>query len=186
MTTSHLDILDGNGQPTKLATDLTADVHTPLHQISGPVACLQQDAWLVALDAGGSEIGSIASIAEGAVPGEGVRIGGSNLAVKRDFKNIATNTTDGSVVAAVASHKIRVHSLVLHCGSSATSATLNTKPSGAGSAISALHALGSNGVLVLPFNAAGWFETGVGEGLSMTTSAGGSSIGVEVQYSEVA
>lgn len=103
--------------------------------------------------------------------------------VKNTFASINAGTTDGSVIAAVAGAKLRVLAVVLQCAGTATTATFNTKPSGAGSAISMTFANGANGGAVLPFNPYGWFETGVGQGLSLTTGAG-SATGVQVTYTE--
>lgn len=98
--------------------------------------------------------------------------------------NVAASGTDTAVVAAVTSKKIRVISFRLHAGSTATNITFNTKPAGAGTAISELFALGANGGRAEAFNPAGHFETASGEGLSATTGAG-STTGVGVVYVEV-
>lgn len=103
---------------------------------------------------------------------------------KRAFANIATATTDGSVVAAVAGKKIRVLAVSVTTGATATSTTFNTKPTGAGTAISATFTLGANGSKEMAFNPTGWFETNAGEGLSATTSAAGATTGIHVVYVE--
>ena len=110
---------------------------------------------------------------------------GSNvLTLKRAKANIAAATTDGSVVAAVSGKKLRVLAAVVMAGGTATNITFNTKPAGAGTAISMLFACGANGGAALPFAHGGWFETSSGEGLSATTGAG-STVGVQVIYVEV-
>jgi hypothetical protein len=103
--------------------------------------------------------------------------------VKRTFANVAASQTDSSLVAAVPGSAIKVLGLVAKCGGTATNITFNTKPSGAGTAISCLFANGINGETVLPEteNGDGWFETAVGEGLTCTTGAG-SSTGVQIIY----
>lgn len=108
-----------------------------------------------------------------------------SIPYKRAFVNVATNQTDSSVVAAVTGAVIRVVSVAAVCGGTATSVTFNTKPAGAGSAISCLFADAANGGFVLPFNQFGWFETNVSEGLTVTTTAAGSTTGIIVQYQEV-
>lgn len=113
-----------------------------------------------------------------------VRAGGASLAPKFAFANIAASTTDGAVVAAVASKKIRVLALAAVCGGTATTLVFTSKPAGAGSAISPTYANGANGGEALPFSPVGWFETVAGEGLSATTGAG-STTGVQVVYVEV-
>lgn len=110
---------------------------------------------------------------------------GSVLTVKRQARNIAASQTDAVGVAAVAGKKIRVLGLVLHGGDSAGSAvTLNTKPSGSGTAISPVFELGINQSVVLPQSKDGWFETTAGQGLSITTGAG-STTGIQIIYVEV-
>lgn len=104
--------------------------------------------------------------------------------LKRAFANVNASSTDASVVDAVPGKRIQVCAVVFVCGGTATNATFNTKPSGAGSAISALFANAANGGAVLPFAEAGWFATNVGEGLSLTTGSG-SATGVQVIYMEV-
>lgn len=98
--------------------------------------------------------------------------------------NVAASQTDSAVVAAVTSKKIRVLEFRLHAGATATNVTFNTKPGGAGTAISELFALGANGGRADGLNALGHFETASGEGLSVTTGAGATT-GIGVVYVEV-
>lgn len=95
--------------------------------------------------------------------------------------NVAAGGTDTPLVAAVAGKRIRVLAAIMVCGSTATTFTFNSKPGGAGSAISPTFPNGSNGGAVLPFCPAGWFQTNVGEGLSATTGAG-STTAVQLVY----
>ena len=95
--------------------------------------------------------------------------------------SIAAATTDGALIAAVAGKKIRVVSLVISPGTTATVSTFNSKPAGAGVAISAPIYPAANQVVPLPFNPAGWFETASGEGLTVTTSAGATT-GYQITY----
>lgn len=111
-------------------------------------------------------------------------IAGSQVQIKRAKANIAASTTDGAVVSAVTSKKIRVISYQLMAGATATDATFNTKPGGAGTAISMLHACAINGGISCGFHPGGYFETSSGEGLTLTTGAG-STVGVQVSYVEV-
>lgn len=106
-----------------------------------------------------------------------------SFVVKKAFVNVAASQTDSSIVAAVAGSAIKVLGLVAQAGGTATTIVFNTKPAGAGSAISATFQNGINGSVVLPEteNGDGWFETAVGEGLSCTTGAG-STTGVQVIY----
>lgn len=83
---------------------------------------------------------------------------------------IAPSQTDTSVVALVSSKKIRVLSLVVQCGATATTITFESD----GGADTRLHKVpaGANGGQVLGFNPLGWFETVAGEALIATTGAG--------------
>ena len=98
-----------------------------------------------------------------------------------EFKNVAAGQTDSSIVAAVSGWRIRVLSLAFVCGGTATNATFNSKGSGAGTACSPLFANAANGGAVLSHNPRGWFETELGEGLTLTTGSG-STTGVIVSY----
>jgi hypothetical protein len=89
---------------------------------------------------------------------------------------IGASTTDGAIVTGIPGKKVRITSLLVVPGAS-TTVTLNSKPAGAGTALTP--ALGA--VTVLPPNSDGWFESNVGEGISVTTSAGAPSA-VTVNY----
>jgi hypothetical protein len=68
------------------------------------------------------------------------------------------------------------------CGSTATSLVLNSKPGGAGAAITATFTLGVNGVLQLSVDDGfGFAVCAAGQGLSATTGTG-STVAVQVQY----
>lgn len=110
---------------------------------------------------------------------------GSLSPVSRAFANIGSATTDGAIVSAQGSgKKIRVLAAVAKAGGTATTITFNTKPGGAGSAISALFANAANTDTTLFYNPHGWFETNANEGLTATTGTG-SSTGVQVIYAVV-
>ena len=66
----------------------------------------------------------------------------------------------------------------------ATNVTFNSKPGGAGTAISELFALVANGGRAESPSPLGHFETTSGEGLAVTTGSG-STTGVGVVYIEV-
>lgn len=99
----------------------------------------------------------------------------------RAFANVAASQTDSVIVAAVAGKKIRVLAWGAVAGATATNLTFNSKPAGAGVAISQLFANGANGGEVYNFNPLGWFETVAGEGLTVTTGAGATT-GINVSY----
>lgn len=105
-----------------------------------------------------------------------------NTPLQRTQATVAGGTTDGPVVTAVAGKRIRVLAFHLSGGTAAaTTVAFNTKPAGAGTAISPVIPLATNGNDVAPFNEGGWFETSVGEGLAVTTGAG-AAVGVIVTY----
>jgi hypothetical protein len=99
-----------------------------------------------------------------------------------ELANIVTGTTDGAIVTAIANRRIRVLAVAMVAGGTATSTTFNSKPAGAGTAISPLFANAANGGAVLPVNDHGWFTTNLGEGLTATTTAAGSTTGILITY----
>ncbi len=107
--------------------------------------------------------------------------GGVALTPAYAFANVAASQTDSSIVTATAAKVIRVLQVAFVAGATATNITFNTKPTGAGSAISPLFADAGNGGVVLPYSPVGWFETGSGEGLTVTTGAGATT-GILVTY----
>lgn len=72
-----------------------------------------------------------------------------------------------TVVAAVASAKIRVTQLVLV---NTAAQTLNFKSGAGGTALQGAMSLPATGTLVLPFNPNGWFETAAGAALELSQS----------------
>lgn len=100
------------------------------------------------------------------------------------FANVAASQTDSVIKAAFTGKRINVLAVYCVAGGTATNLTFNTKPAGAGTAISALLANAANGGAVLPFNPKGWFTTAAGEGLTVTTAAG-STTGIGVVYEVV-
>lgn len=101
------------------------------------------------------------------------------------FANINGGVTDGAVVAATPAKKIRVVAAVLQAGAAAITVTFNSKPGGAGVAITSAFALVGGGNLVFPFNPEGWFETVAGEALTATTGASANPVGIQLTYALV-
>lgn len=97
---------------------------------------------------------------------------------------IASATTDGAVVAAVAARIIRVTSYVLSPATTATACTFTSKPAGSGVAKSAVITTATGTPFSSGYNPEGWFDCVVGEGLSLTTGTG-STVGVQVTYTLV-
>lgn len=98
------------------------------------------------------------------------------------FANVPASSTDAYLVNAQPDHIIRVLAVFVLAGSTATSITFNSKPSGsAGVPISITIACAANGGMVLPENGNGWFATAKGEHLTVTTGSG-STVGVQLVY----
>ncbi len=135
-------------------------------------------------DADGRQIVIGPGGASGSAETSTINSGSTALTPKFAFANVAASQTDSSLVAAVATKKIRVVACVFVAGATATTVTFNSKPAGAGTAITSLFADGANGGAVLGFNPVGWFQTTAGEGLTVTTGAG-STTGFTLVYLEV-
>ena len=102
---------------------------------------------------------------------------------KYALANVTASQTDAAVISAVSGRSLRVLSVVVLCGATATNITFNSKGSGAGTAISCQFQNAANSGAVLPFNEGGWFQSSSGEGLTVTTGTG-STTGVQVTYVE--
>lgn len=84
----------------------------------------------------------------------------------------AANGTDTAIVAAVPGRAIGVVAVILsNSGAAITTSTFNTKPAGAGTAISGplTCAVNGGGYVLTPLQ--DWFRTNIGEGLSLTNAA---------------
>jgi len=98
------------------------------------------------------------------------------------FDAVAASQTDSVLVAAATGKKIRVHGFILNHGDTTASAvTFNSKGSGAGTAKTPAHKGPANGGFVVTESTGAWFETNVGEGLTVTTGAG-STTNISVIY----
>lgn len=113
--------------------------------------------------------------------GSDIPAGGAYTAELYQFANIASGTTDGAIVAAVANKRIRVLSYAVSAlTAGATTAIFTSKPGGAGTAISHTISLAANGNFGED-SESGLFQTASGQGLSLTTGAG-AGVGVRVTY----
>lgn len=88
---------------------------------------------------------------------------------------------DNTIVAAVASTKIRVTSLFLVASAAVT---VRFESAAGGTALTGGMQLAANGVLSLPYNPEGWFETVAGELLNLELS-GATSVDGGLTYNEV-
>lgn len=103
--------------------------------------------------------------------------------VQTVIANVAVSQTDQVLVVAVSGKKIYVLGFYGHTGATATNVTLNSKGSGAGTAISPILPNGANTGEVLPVQEFAWYSTNVSEGLTVTTGEG-STTAVTVIYAQ--
>ena len=127
---------------------------------------------------------SVATPQNGAQSADGIYYNGVLKPFKRAFANVAASQTDSPLVTAVAAKELLILAVAAICGDTPTTLTFNSKPVGAGTAISPLLYNDAAGGEVLPHNPAGWMKTNSGEGVSVTTGAG-SSTGIIVTYVEL-
>ena len=178
-----ITVLDGNGVARTMKTTLDGSDHVPhqkIDSVAGTVAATQSGSWNVAIT--GSVLDAAGRVlTDSARNGDGIFVSSTLLTVKRDSGSLAVGT-DTAVIAAVASKKIRVLGVVLSSSGAAT-IVFNSKPAGAGTAISSTINLAANSPVVLPPEVCGWFETVSGEGLSATVAT--TAVNCHVLYSEV-
>ncbi|MEM3008616.1 MAG: hypothetical protein QXY15_11255 [Candidatus Nitrosotenuis sp.] len=93
---------------------------------------------------------------------------------------VAPSSNDQVLVSSVAGKKIRMLSLSISCGSTATDVLLESSTTDRKHKVK----LGANNIQTLAFTPIGWFETNVGESLTCTTSAG-SDVEITGVYIEV-
>jgi uncharacterized protein YfiM (DUF2279 family) len=110
-------------------------------------------------------------------------VGGGLAAPKFAFAAAAAGSTDIALVAAVSGKRIRVLDVKVSTAVAVTGVVFNSKPTGAGVAISATFQA-TVGVSGFGLNQLGHFETAVGEGLSVSTGAG-NTVAVQITYIEV-
>lgn len=95
--------------------------------------------------------------------------------------SVAASATDSVLVTGIPGRKVRVLGIFINHGdTTSSSVTFNTKPSGSGTAISPALKYAPNGGTSV-YSPDGFFESNVGDGLTVTTSAG-STTGLIVQY----
>jgi hypothetical protein len=111
---------------------------------------------------------------------------GRVLAVRRAFGNVAAGQTDEEFIPANPDAAIRIISLAMVCGATATTVTIKSKESGQSSeAITPLFANAINGTLSLPLNYHGWAQTpDVARAVTITTGAGAST-GILMNFIEI-
>ena len=119
-----------------------------------------------------------------AMASDAVMVGTTAATPKFAFANVAAASTDAVLVPAVSGKRIRVLAYRMTVAASATNATFNSKPVGAGVAVTETHQLDARATWSSGFSPVGHMQTTSGDGLSVTTSTG-SQVGVGVVYIEV-
>lgn len=109
---------------------------------------------------------------------------GAQLVDISTFANVAASQTDQVMVGLIAATTICITELDMVTGGTATNVTINSKPSGSGTAISPLYANAANGGIALSWDPLCLFRSNSGEGISITTSAG-SSTGIHFKYLKI-
>jgi hypothetical protein len=100
------------------------------------------------------------------------------------WENVAASATDEVLVAAIPGRKIRVLTFLINQGSTtASTVTFNSKGSGSGTAISPTLLYAANGGTSAD-TVNGFWETKVGEALTVSTGAG-STTGIAVSCKSV-
>lgn len=152
------------------------DAHEHLWYTSG----FRDPAEASSLDIRASETVSLSSVGRVWLPN------GTAAQVRRAFVNVAASQTDTEIAPANPNAAIRIISLAMVTGGTATNVTFNSKESGqAGIAITPLFANAANGGAVLPLNLYGWAQTlDVARAVTVTTGAG-STTGITLNFIEI-
>jgi hypothetical protein len=112
---------------------------------------------------------------------EVVRLG-KDYPVQRALVSVAASQTDSALVAAQgAGLKIYVLGFRFQAAATPSTAVFTTKPGGAGTAISPVYSPTASLFYGIDFSHVTLFNTNANEGLSLTTGAGGTTVG-EVWY----
>lgn len=192
-----------DGDYGNLKTDANGNLRVAITSVAANTSVIQDDA---AFTPGTNYVAAIGAIADETAPdsvNEGdagalrmtldrllkvtnelessaMRIGGVQVTPKFVYEAVAASDTDEEIIAAVTSKKLRILSLVLIAGGTATDVTFESSTTTTKFKVT----VGANGGVVLPFNPVGWFETAAGESLTVTTGAG-STIQITATYIEV-
>jgi hypothetical protein len=145
----------------------------PVSQTGAPWSVSQSGTWNVGVNAGTNLIGQVSSSAETSTVYNG------SSALTPLFANITPSASgDSTVIAAVASHIIRVLSLKVIAN--ATNNVFFRSGTG-GTQLDGTAYLAANGGYILPFSPIGWFQTASGAALVINLSAA-SNVGITVVY----
>lgn len=107
--------------------------------------------------------------------------------------DVASSQTDSALISAKVGVVNRIIGGFIIVAGTATNVTLNSKGTGAGTSITSTLPCGINGGISWPIAAQqntgdppfGYFESARGEGITVTTGAGASVIGVNLTYIQI-
>lgn len=111
---------------------------------------------------------------------------GTAVQVRRAFANVAASQTDEEIIPANPNASIRIISLAMVTGGTATNVTFKSKEADQSAVdITPLFANSANGGVVLPLNVHGWAQTpDVARAVTVTTGAG-SATGITINFIEI-
>jgi hypothetical protein len=158
-----------NGRPsTDEVQSLTIDAAGGTYTITYSGQTTAAIAWNASAAAVQSALEALSNLAPGDIVVTGANGGPYTITFGGTLAdtNVAQMTTDAALLT----------------GGAGTAVVATVTGGAVGVAISPVLALPIRGTLVLPLNEHGWFETGSGEGLSVTTGAG-STTGIAISYS---
>jgi hypothetical protein len=143
--------------------------------ISGSVTATLNSSGSSTLAPGSNYIGFVGAMSDTS----GISNEGTTLNPAVSSVNIAASTTNQIIVPSTANMRVRILQLVAVAGATTTNLTFGTTTGNA--AITPTFQNAANGGEVLPFSPIGWFDTAVGDGLTVTTGAG-STTGILFKY----
>lgn len=111
-----------------------------------------------------------------------VGAGAAGTSDVKAFKTIASGQTDNVLQPAVAGKRYRGKQVLLTTDDTSIDVTFNSKGVGAGTAISPTFDEIGNAGFTLPYSSIGWFQTNIGEALTVTTNAGSSNVDILYAY----
>jgi hypothetical protein len=178
MAVEYITVLDGDGNPRKVAADVFdvdkfAQVFKVAYGADG-VVTLAEDA--APLPVGVSELPAADDTTDtisAATMIAKLKSSRTDVTPAQDLNSIAASQSHATLVDAVSQKSIVVVAAVINWGD--TTASTVTFESGT-TAISPPFKGAPNGVMVLPFNEAGWFTTATGQALAVSTGAGSTTL----------
>jgi hypothetical protein len=107
-----------------------------------------------------------------------VWLNGGQRAITKVLVSVLASQTDSPIVAAVANMKVHILGFKFQAAGTPSTVVLTSKPGGAGSSISQVFSPTASLMFGEPLGSDPLYSTVAGEGLAMTTGAGGTTTGV--------